>query len=161
MSVKNGNFVAGCISQSINKDTQTQPCGFDLTLKEIYEITSAGTIGFLNKNLPEYKKIFDNNEAVQNFLNKGAYKIIFNEIVKIPKNCIGLVFPRSTLLRMGCEIHTAVWDAGYVGRGEALLNVFNEHGIYIEKNTRICQMILLEADNPLRVYNGDYQYSNM
>ncbi|MDI6730411.1 MAG: hypothetical protein QMD06_02570 [Candidatus Altarchaeum sp.] len=93
---------------SINKDIHTQPYGFDLTLKEIYEITDAETIGFLNKNLPEYKNIFDSNETVQIFLKKGTYKIVFNEIVKILKNCIGLVFPRSTLLKMGCEIHTAV-----------------------------------------------------
>lgn len=153
--------MADRITCDINKEIQTQPCGFDLTIKEIYEIMSAGGIGFLNKNLPEYKKIFDSSEGNKIFLKKGTYKIVFNEIVRIPKNCIGLVFPRSTLLRIGCEIHTAVWDPGYIGRGEALLNVFNEHGIYIEKNTRICQMILMEADNPLKIYNGDYQYSNM
>jgi len=160
----NGDFVAGCIEKEINKDIQTQPCGFDLTIKEIYEFGGAGSIGFSNKNLPECIKIFDSNSdnvTDKILLKRGAYKIVFNEIVKIPKNCIGLVFPRSTLLRMGCEIHTAVWDPGYIGRGEALLNVFNAHGIYIEKNTRICQMILLEADNPLKAYNGDYQYSNM
>ena len=49
-------------------------------------------------------------------LPPGGYLVRYNEYVKIPKNTLGLVFPRSSLMRIGGMINTAVWDAGYAGQ---------------------------------------------
>src|SRR3989442_11332336 len=44
--------------------------------------------------------------------------------------------PISSLLRVGCNVETAVWDAGYRGRSEALMTVVNPAGLD-RKSTRL------------------------
>ena len=67
----------------------------------------------------------------------GAHLITFNEIVNLPLHVMALGRPRSSLLRAGVAIHTAVWDAGYRGRSQALLVVYNHHGYRLGKDAQI------------------------
>ncbi|MEI2760841.1 MAG: hypothetical protein V9E95_01185 [Methanothrix soehngenii] len=39
----------------------------------------------------------------------------FNEIVNIPGDVAALARARSTLLRCGASLETALWDPGYLG----------------------------------------------
>ncbi|MHA1860698.1 MAG: dCTP deaminase domain-containing protein, partial [Candidatus Ranarchaeia archaeon] len=77
--------------------------------------------------------------------------------VTIPQNAIGLVFPRSTLMRIGAMLYTAVWDPGYSGQGLGLFHVFNPHGINVSENARIAQLIFLTAEEGAAHYRGIYQ----
>jgi deoxycytidine triphosphate deaminase len=54
-------------------------------------------------------------------------------------------------------LDTAVWDAGYEGRGEGLLEVY--HGIELEQGARIAQLVLARADHE-DTYTGSYQGEN-
>ena len=78
----------------------------------------------------------------------------------IPNNAAGIVLPRSSLLRMGANIYTALWDPGYKGKGVSLLKVFNPQGIVIERYARIAQLILIPAKSSGE-YSGKYQYEGL
>ncbi|MEM2452891.1 MAG: deoxyuridine 5'-triphosphate nucleotidohydrolase, partial [Ignisphaera sp.] len=92
----------------------------------------------------------------------GGYRIRYREIVKVPENTIAIAIPRSTLLRIGATIHTAVWDPGYEGRGEGLLVVFNNHGIEIEHGAQIAQLVFISLDRITRyIYRGSYFRENI
>ena len=142
--------------------SQFQPAGVDFTVKEIHELTSAGKIDFDNsgRKLSEAKRL-DFGENGDIFLKAGAYKIIYNEYVNIPQDCIALAFPRSSLLRCGADVHCAVWDPGYHGRSESLLVVENAHGITLAKNAKVCQLIFVRLEKVAKEsYSGIYKGEN-
>jgi dUTP pyrophosphatase len=154
-----GNLIKlrGLIQEYIDLDTQLQPNGFDVTVKEIYKLKGNGVIDFGNekRKLPD-KELIEWDDEGKVRLNRGVYIVKINEVVNIPENMCALVFPRSSLLRMGCNFQTAVWDAGYNGRGELLLEVFNPVIVY--RNARVGQMIFLKlVDVVERKYDGKYQ----
>lgn len=155
------HLVFSKIMEEMIGDGQYQPAGIDVTLKEIYEFKEAGKIDFDNseRKISEVNPLtFENDEVT---LKPGAYKVIFNEYVKIPKNLVGFCFPRSSLLRCGVTLECAVWDPGYEGRSEALLLVQNPHGIILKKNAKIGQMVFshLVAESEDE-YKGKYQGEN-
>jgi deoxycytidine triphosphate deaminase len=55
-------------------------------------------------------------------------------------------------------LNTAVWDAGYEGRGEGLLEV--SHPVEIEHGARIAQLVLAAANHTTE-YDGSYQRENL
>ena len=93
-------------------------------------------------------------------LNPGSYSIIFNEIVHLPKDIMALGLSRSSLLRCGASLHTAVWDAGYSGRSESLLVVHNPLGLDLEKDARVLQLVFSKLTGTSQGYQGRYQGEN-
>jgi dUTP pyrophosphatase len=62
---------------------------------------------------------------------------------------------------MGLHVPTAVWDAGYAGRGEGLLQVTNPHGARLQRGARIAQLVLFRLTSAARSgYAGAYQHEN-
>ncbi len=141
-------FIRNC------SEEQIQPNGVDLTLGWVYAFSGLGTIDD-GKTIPKYDEILPNSEGVY-ILKPGAYLVRYQEIVKIPTNAIGLVFPRSSLQRMGAIVYTSVWDSGYQGRGIGLMVVYNPYGIRIKRGSRICQIIFVTAKS-YGEYMGSYQ----
>jgi dCTP deaminase/dUTP pyrophosphatase len=133
-------------------EPQLQPNGVDLTAAAIDEQTDAGQIGRDGKTIGERREIQPNDGVFQ--LEPGAYIVQYGETVRIPEKHIGFIYPRSSLMRNSCMLHTAVWDAGYEGKGEGLLEV--HHDIEIEQGARIAQLVLAEADHD-GTYDGSYQ----
>ncbi len=141
--------------------SQFQPAGVDITLKEAYAFKSAGVIDFDNKErrISEVEPLPFESDFVT--LKPGAYKVIFNEYVRIPKDVAGLCMPRSSLLRCGVTLECAVWDPGYEGRSEALLLVKNEHGIKFKRNAKIGQMVFIRLSEAAdALYEGRYKGEN-
>lgn len=141
--------------------SQLQPAGIDITLKEVYRFKSPGTIDFDNRErkISDVEPIMFESDNVS--LKPGAYKVIFNEYVRIPKNMAALCLPRSSLLRCGVTLECAVWDPGYEGRSEALLVVRNEHGITFKRNAKIGQMVFIRLSEDARTtYEGVYRGEN-
>ena len=133
-----------------------------MSLREIYSLEDEGSIDFDNKErkLSETKKIEFEGDWVH--LKKGAYKIVYNEIVSIPDDCAGFGYPRSSLLRCGAFIHCAVWDPGYKGRSESLLIVSNENGIRLKKNARMIQLVFVKLGEKAKsLYSGKYGGENL
>ena len=70
--------------------------------------------------------------------------------------------PRSTLLRSGLDVGTAVWDAGYRGRSQCLLTVNNPSGFRLGKNASILQLVFFRlAGTADQGYGGAYQGENL
>jgi len=152
----------GLIEDMIDLKTQLQPNGVELTLRRVEVYNSYGTIAFDNseRSLPETTTLkFDKEGWIH--LPKGCYKIIFNEIINIPKNIAAIARPRSSLLRCGVSIETAVWDAGYRGRSESLLVVHNENGFRVKRNARLLQLIFFKLNKASKGYSGRYQNENI
>jgi dUTP pyrophosphatase len=141
---------------------QQQPCGVDLTLRQISEWSSAATIDFDNTNRQAAKTSslpFDQtSQAI--VLQPGAYLVDFNETVQVPRNCMASVFPRSSLWRSGVGIAAGVVDAGYEGAMGALMEVKNPNGVVLYKDAKLAQIVFEELGEAVEGYNGIYQSSN-
>jgi len=146
----------------INLEEQLQPNGFDITLKDIRVLKTPGNIGVDNKQriISNLDDVFFNNMGETDLLS-GAYIVTFNEIVNIPNNIMALGKTRSSLLRCGVAIHNAVWDAGYSGRSQALMVVYNPQGFRIQRNARVLQLVFLKLTDTTEGYTGIYQRENM
>jgi dUTP pyrophosphatase len=152
-------------------ERQVQPHGIDLRLESVWRFSGPGMLGrdappaaivaaHPERRLPEREPLPDEADGALN-LPPGAYLVRFVEMVHLPLDLMALARPRSTLLRCGALLHTAVWDAGYQGRSEALLVVANPHGLRLERGARICQMIFLTLDAAGAGYLGAYQGENV
>ena len=150
------------LENAVDIETQIQPNGLELTLKEIKTIEGIGSVDFDNseRKLPEGRLLsFDDEGWVH--LPAGIYKILFNEIVNIPKNLAAIAKPRSTLIRCGVTLETAVWDAGYRGRSESMLVVYNPEGFRLKKDARIMQLLFYTLESKVKKgYSGIYQNEN-
>ena len=151
---RSGAFVAQHVSPT--EDDQVQPNGVDLTLGAVYEQVEPGHIGRSGKTVGDRRAVDPDGTAdVPTYrLGPGGYLAEYAERVRIPEGHVGFVLPRSSLMRNSAMLHTAVWDAGYEGRGEGLLAV--DHELAIERGARFAQFVLAAADHE-GTYGGDYQ----
>ena len=142
---------------------QVQPNGIDLTLKEIALLSSPGSLGLSNESRTLSSTsplVFDGLGRID--LLPGCYLVMYNEVVNIPGNIIALATSRSSLLRCGVSIHSAVWDAGYSGRSQSLMVIYNPRGFRIYRNARIVQMVFfLLRREVTQGYQGVFQGENI
>jgi dUTP pyrophosphatase len=142
---------------------QVQPNGIDLTLNEVALFSSPGSLGpgHENRVLSSTAPLVFNGLARVDLL-PGCYLITYNEVVNLPKNLMALAMPRSSLLRCGVSIHNAVWDAGYSGRSQSLMVVYNPQGLRLHRNARIVQMVFLSLSREVaQGYQGMFQGENI
>jgi dUTP pyrophosphatase len=143
-------------------EQQVQPNGIDLTLKEVALLSSCGSLGLNNESRVisgTSSLVFDGLGRVD--LLPGCYLVTYNEVVNLPKNIMALATPRSSLLRCGVSIHSAVWDAGYSGRSQSLMVVYNPQGLRLHRNARIIQMVFfLLSGEVAQGYRGVFQGEN-
>lgn len=147
----------------LDLETQLQPNGFDMTLKDVSRYVGGGQIGVSNADrvLPELEALeFDADGWLH--LAPGVYHIVYNEIVSLPETLMALGRPRSSLGRSGVTIHTSVWDAGYSGRSTSLLSVLNPEGFRVQRNARVMQLVFVSlAEATKEGYRGRYQGENI
>jgi dUTP pyrophosphatase len=154
--------IVGLVDASPDLAAHIQPSGVDLSLGAVWRLAGPGELGRSNdeRRLPPREQLgFDADGWLE--LPSGSYGMLYAEWVELPVDCAGLCFPRSSLLRMGLHVPTAVWDAGYAGRGEALLIVTNEHGVRLQQGARIAQLVVFRLRRAARTgYAGRYQHEN-
>ncbi|MFB6073600.1 MAG: deoxyuridine 5'-triphosphate nucleotidohydrolase [Haloarculaceae archaeon] len=150
---KSGPFVAAQLGDL--REEQVQPNGVDLTVAAVHEQRGPGRIGRDGKTVGARRELSADPDYE---LSPGGYVVEYAERVRIPEGHVGFVYPRSSLLRNSCMLDTAVWDAGYDGRGEGLLEVY--HPIEIEPGARVAQLVLAEAAHEW-TYEGSYQHENV
>ena len=141
---------------------QLQPCGIDMTLKEVHILSDAGVVDYDNSKRKISKSsalAFDAEGKLH--LAQGCYKIIYNEYVSVPIDACAFGFPRSSLLRCGADVRCAVWDPGYHGRSESLLVVHNAHGITLYKDAKVMQLVFVRLESAAhKGYEGQYKGEN-
>lgn len=151
------------ISGLLDIDTQIQPNGVDLTLREVSRYEGGGTIGVDNGDrvLPELVPMPFGEDGWL-VLQPGTYHILYNEIVDIPATLMALGRPRSSLNRCGVTINTAVWDAGYNGRSTSMLVVQNPDGFRVQRDARVMQLVFFGmSEATAEGYRGRYQGENI
>lgn len=158
---RSGAFVAEQLGTV--DSTQVQPNGVDLRLDAVFEFGGSGSITKDGKHIAEREAlpettvesgVADSDGRTGYHLEPGGYVLQYAEQVSIPEEHVGFVLPRSSLMRNGAMLNTAVWDAGYTGRGEGLLQVHNE--LTLERGARVAQLVLAAADHE-GTYDGTYQ----
>ncbi len=151
-------LIEGCI----NLKEQVQPNGIDLTLREVALLQSSGKIAVKDSQRvisTLAPLVFDGMDFID--LLPGAYIVTYNEVVHLPRNIVALATPRSSLLRCGVTVNTAVWDAGYSGRSQSLMVVYNPQGFRLQRNARIVQLIFFRLTEETEGYHGAYQKENI
>jgi dUTP pyrophosphatase len=143
-------------------DSQVQPNGIDFTVREVAMPQTMGRITVDNSQrlVSELAPlVFDGLGYLE--LMAGAYIVTYNEIVHLPKNIMALAQPRSSLLRSGVTVYGAVWDAGYSGRSQSMMVVFNPRGFRLQKDAAIVQLVFMRLTGDTEGYSGVYQGENI
>lgn len=155
--IKNENL----ITDYIDLEKQLQPNGFDCTLRAVGKLKGIGKLDFDNseRKLPEIEELEFENDWV--FLEKGIYRAFINEVVNLGSDLMAFGRPRSSLVRAGANLLTAVWDAGYKGRSEVGLVVYNPKGIRLKRNARILQLVFVKLTSKTKPYEGVYKGENI
>lgn len=157
------NSTPSLLEEYCDLSIQLQPNGFDLTICKINSFNSSGQVDMTNEqriisditNLP-----FDQDDYIE--LDPGPYLITFNEVIRLPLDIMALAKSRSSLLRCGVAVHTAVWDAGYHGRSQALIVVYNSQGFRVKRNARLIQLVFMRLSRPLKEgYEGIFKGENI
>ncbi|MDY6966153.1 MAG: deoxyuridine 5'-triphosphate nucleotidohydrolase [Halobacteriota archaeon] len=152
----------GLVENLIDPDKQLQVNGIDLSVSQIEVFEDCGRIAFDNsERVISSSRRLDFNDEGWIHLPEGCYKVIFNEVVDIPRDMCAIGKPRSSLLRSGCTVASAVWDAGYKGRSESLLIVKNRYGIHLKRDACILQLVFLRTTPVGEGYDGVYQNENL
>ncbi|MDA0263680.1 MAG: deoxyuridine 5'-triphosphate nucleotidohydrolase [Chloroflexi bacterium] len=151
------------LADYLSLEAQLQPNGFDLSLKAVAGLTTPGAVGAedADRELSETEPMdFGPGGWLQ--LAPGPYLVTFNEVVNLPLNVMALGRPRSSLLRSGVAIHTAVWDAGYRGRSQALLVVYQPGGYRVQRDARLMQLVFFSMETAVgEGYQGRFQSENL
>ncbi len=143
----------------LDEDLQVQPAGVDLTVRKIELFQEPGVLDFDNSS----RKIANGEEVTGGRLEGGSsYRVTYNETVSVPNDAVGVILPRSSLLRNGGHLVSALWDPGYEGRGQGLLQVLNPHGLIVKKDARIGQIVFLALEGEVSDgYDGEFQGENL
>ena len=146
----------------INLETQVQPNGIDLTLREVALLETSGQVAVSDSQriVSGLAPLVFNGLGFIDMI-PGAYVVTYNEIVNLPNDIMALGRPRSSLLRCGVTVETAVWDAGYSGRSQSLMVVYNPQGFRLQRSARIVQLVFFQLTRETEGYRGVYQKENL
>ncbi len=158
MSVWIGEEVAKYIEQP--PEVKINPNGVDLKVSEIWKLPEEGIVtinGKERKIEPEKMKI-DVDEDGFYYLPKGTYEIRIANKITIPKNAVGLLFPRSTFNRLGViKSESAVWDSGYSGHGTQTVRITVQE-LRVHKDEYWFQMMFFDTKGEVnQLYEGHWQ----
>ena len=146
--------------EDIDAPLQLQPNGIDIRVDRVAALASRGVLGIEAREPAERSEMPTDGDGWWD-LPPGAYVIGYLERVNLPNDVMAFARPRSSLLRSGVAIHTAVWDAGYSGRGEGLLHVMNPAGYRLQRGSRVVQLVFIRLGAAAAEgYAGRYQHED-
>ena len=142
-----------------------EPAGIDLRVGKVYEILDSDEVGMYadTKRLPPLKELAkskkvlpDKNITEGYYLRSGRiYSIMIDRKMDIPEDVLQLYFPRSSLLRCGLNLHTAVGDCGFSGHLQFLIKNDSDTDFFLGDNERFAQTVSFEVKEG-SLYDGDY-----
>ena len=153
-----------------NRDEKDyQPSGLDLRLGNIFYLEAERDVdyGLIDgeKILPEHKPVKpmllqvgkDDYVSGWNLLPQQPYIAQVKEQIKIGDKNAQFYLPRSTLLRAGVNVYTALGDLGYNGHLSFLIINHGPRPFFIQTGERFAQLVDFEVRDGGNSYNGDYQ----
>lgn len=149
-----------------------QPSGMDLRLGKVFTIDGDFDTfyGIYNgeKVIPEHDEVkktllkgYSNGKCVDiwgwELEPDEPYICEVQEQIKIGENNAQFYLPRSTLLRAGVNVYTALGDLGYNGHLSFLVINHGWRPFFIEEGERFAQLVDFEVRGGSESYDGDYQ----
>lgn len=159
--VLDGKTAAGksyvTFSSPFDSEAQIQPNGIDLRIEKITEVTGHLTVprddcvdhSAVNRVEAPYSQGFYSCKAERHYL------VDFYESISVPDGYCAIILPRSSLLRAGAFMTSALWDTGFTGQLGASLRPLLPVGI--EVGARMCQVVFMQAKFSGHRYSGRYQ----
>ena len=149
-----------------NRDEKDyQPSGLDLRAGRVFEIDYSVPAGLFNgqKKVPRHielvpQKVFEYDAEECWVLEPHIpYIVEVDKQIQIGEKNAQFYLPRSTLLRSGVTVSTALGDLGYNGHLSFLV-INHRHNVFIlQKGERFAQLVDFEVKGGSELYNGDYQ----
>lgn len=142
-------------------DEQVQPNGVDLRVKEIWAVDGKAYLDadskmhFMNMNKYSALEHFDNGESEFVLYAGTHYAVDFMETVSVPERYCAIIYPRSSLLRAGAFVTSALWDTGFEGQLGGFIRPMCD--LYIHPKARIAQIVFTKANFNGHRYDGRYQ----
>lgn len=162
----NGETILRNIYNNLNEN-QYQPAGIDLTLDSIQELidNNLHLYGLFEdiKILPQQKKVDTTTVQVKGSLRKvytlephKPYIATTKEKINIDNHSAQFYLPRSSLLRAGVDVRTALGDPGFNGHLNFLIINHYDTPFMIEKGARFAQLVDIQCEDVEKLYDGDY-----
>jgi deoxycytidine triphosphate deaminase len=148
-------------------EKQYQPAGIDLRLSKLMILdTNEEVYGIADnvKQLPNQKEVPETAVTIKSSSLETGWLIephvpyigVTKEKIKIDSNSAQIYFPRSSLLRAGVDVRTALGDPGFNGHLSFLLINHGVRPFFIKKDERFAQMIDIQVQGSINDYDGDY-----
>lgn len=164
--IYNNIIIADEINSS-KKYCKKAQVGVDLSVKNLYKITSPSTVKKDKTYVGDYKLVEcqEISEGCKGWILEPntTYICELNEGCKFGPNDTGLIIMRSSLNRSGVTIQSAVWDPNYTSQdGDKIntmsirLTVDNNVGFNLEQNARVAQLLVFDNEDTT-LYNGQFQ----
>ena len=145
-----------------------QPSGMDLRLGKVFALNEEENFyGLIDgqKYLPEHEYIKpsllkcreDDYVAGWFLIPQKPYICQVREQIQIGNHNAQFYLPRSSLLRAGVNVYTALGDLGYNGHLSFLVINHGTKPFFIGEGERFAQLIDFEVMGGSESYNGDYQ----
>lgn len=158
--VREKGLVEGLCDRELNSP---EGAGFDLRLKEVYEIEGAGFLGIEERDTPKIKLLAENDPAKgeeDNYyvFKPGEYYLVKTmEKVNLPDSLSGIIFPRTTLFRSGLGLLNGIVQPGYSGELTFGLSNMGKSNIKISFGARIVHITFHEVLGKGSQYRGQWQ----
>lgn len=186
MVIRAGDFIENHVTSEDGLSSDAvQPAGVDISIDDIFRVTEPSiltnddymkgdraSVPAHTRREFDQRSHYDAIEALRKFgvapdsrdefyyLEEGEmYGVEYHETISIPDNHMGLIFPRSRLLRCGVTLFTGIWDPGYEGKGAGALLVDND--VVMAKDMRVGQLVFIETDDLSESYDGTHQGENL
>lgn len=150
-------------------DKDYQPSGLDLRLGKVFYLDGKRdeTYGLIDgqKYLPEHKELkpillhHRENDYVTGWklIPDQPYICQVKDQIQIGDHNAQFYLPRSTLLRAGVNVYTALGDLGYNGYLSFLVINHGPRPFFVQRGERFAQLVDFEVQGGSESYNGDYQ----
>ena len=144
----------GLLQNADEKNMQAQ--GWDVRLEKVYHIIyKPYGEKIKEEDYKEFSLPYGAVPANTSVLFKLMETVDLRSREGLP--CVNaLVLPKSSLTRRGVTVHSAWWDAGYVGSGMVLVRT-SDTPLKIKPGDSFGQMIFFVGQSTNMLYEGQYQ----
>lgn len=139
-------------------DEQVQPNGVDLRLDSIKFVQGKASLprdGRLNATDVQIQDIPAKDGWFDLQMWQGNYLVDFRESISVPDGYCAIIITRSSLVRIGCDVITGLWDTGFSGRLGGSLRLRNP--IKIQYGARMAQVMFYKSVFNGHRYEGAYK----
>lgn len=150
MALSNSNKLIEIVDNIIHQETQLGEYRLDLTISEIYEYSSAGSLDFgggefepaSTNKLNPVKKDSDDSYGWWN-LAGGTYHVVCNESISVKNNDSVIVAPHTHAMEAGLMINTFLAEADEANNGLRIPLHVPRAGCKIKENARFASAYII------------------